>query len=94
VRIGAHGKQRKYESLLSAGQFGSLSAANFHMPAAADFARSYCGKKYLPDKLPGHLRFFCGPDADKLPAPAAAAVAACSYCGKKCLPNRLHVHLL
>ncbi|WIA16278.1 hypothetical protein OEZ85_012982 [Tetradesmus obliquus] len=26
---------------------------------------SYCGKKFLPAKLPVHLRFFCGPDAHK-----------------------------
>jgi predicted nucleic acid-binding Zn-ribbon protein len=26
---------------------------------------SYCGKKFLPNKLPVHLRFFCGPDAHK-----------------------------
>jgi DNA repair protein RAD16 len=25
----------------------------------------YCGKKYFPDRLKVHLRFFCGPDAEK-----------------------------
>jgi DNA repair protein RAD16 len=40
----------------------------------ADFRRAllpvkisckYCGKKYFPDRLKVHLRFFCGPDAEK-----------------------------
>ncbi|KAG2759818.1 ATP-dependent helicase [Phytophthora cactorum] len=31
----------------------------------AKVACKYCGKKYLPDKLVSHYKYFCGPDARK-----------------------------
>lgn len=41
-------------------------------PSALLPAHSYCGKKFLPSKLPVHLRFFCGPHAAKSAALAKA----------------------